>query len=385
MTPAARHAAAIEVLDQVNAGTAAEAALTRWARASRFAGSKDRAAVRDIVFACLRQRRSCAWEGGADTGRGLVLGGLRLQGIDPDEIFGVGGYGPAALEASERASRDLAQAPEAVRLDCPDWCLPQFRDVLGDATPEVLETLRHRAPVGLRVNARKGDRASVLARLEADGFAPKSHPDTPHGLTCAAARGLDRHPLHENGAFEFQDIGAQILVDHLPVAPGDAVLDYCAGGGGKSLALAARHDGPITAHDAAPARLAQLAPRARRAGVAIAQCAPGDLSGQFDGIILDVPCSGSGAWRRQADTRWSFDEARMQELNSLQADILRKSLKYLHKGGWIAYMTCSLFHKENAGIVASFLAEHPGFQREKSLTLIPDACQDGFHLSLLRG
>ena len=177
MTPLAHVAAAVEILDAILCGAGAERCLGRWARRNRFAGSHDRAAIRDLVFDALRCRRSLAWLGGTEDGRGLMIGHLRRSGIDPGEVFTGAGYAPGPLNEQEaRTARRLEDAPGAVRLDCPDWLWPQMKESLGDETGPILALMQRRAPVFLRINTARTDSAAAQRALAADGIETKSHP-----------------------------------------------------------------------------------------------------------------------------------------------------------------------------------------------------------------
>jgi 16S rRNA (cytosine967-C5)-methyltransferase len=255
MTPAARLQAAIEILDQVIEGSPAEKALTGWARRSRFAGSKDRAAVRDHVFACLRAMRSFAVLGGSMTGRGLVLGMLREAGTNPDALFSGEGHAPAPLSEAERAdSRPFASLAE--ELDVPDWLWPAFESSLGDDAPAAAAGLRSRAPVHLRVNLRKASNDQAIAALAEDGIAAEPHSASPTALEVKeGARKLRNAKAYKNGLVELQDAASQAVVALLPLCDGMKVLDYCAGGGGKSLAMGARADLKLAAYDIDPGRM----------------------------------------------------------------------------------------------------------------------------------
>lgn len=376
MTPQARAAAAIGCLDRVLAGEPAERVLTNWARANRYAGSGDRAAVRDIVFDGLRRRRSAAAVGGAETGRGIVLGLVR-QGVmgkasssgahradgevlgsspeddDPEmhvaRLFDGSRYGPEALGAGEGVP---LEAGRAARLDVQDWCLPLIAARYGAATDAILGALRDRAPVFVRANLLKTTRNDLLRALDAEGIVA-----TPDGLSPTAlritegARKLVRTNAHATGLFEMQDAASQAAVDVVAdVAAGADVLDYCAGGGGKALALAAL-GARVTAHDADVRRMADLPTRAARAGaeIAVVEHLPEDRS--FDLVFVDAPCSGSGAWRRQPEAKWRLSAARLAELVTLQGTILRSAAARVRPGGTLVYATCSLFREENDAVV----------------------------------
>ncbi|WP_375173215.1 RsmB/NOP family class I SAM-dependent RNA methyltransferase [Pseudooceanicola sp.] len=384
MTPAARIAAAADLLDQILAGTPAEKALTGWARRSRFAGSKDRAALRDLVYDALRCRRSHAWLGGAETGRGLMLGGLIAAGTDPATLFTGDGHAPAPLsdaEATQAAQPPaLTGAPEPVACDMPDWLWPLLTASLGDQTRAVCQALRHRAPVFLRVNLRKGDRDRAIASLARDGVEAREHPQVATALEVTSGpRRVAQSAAYLDGLVELQDAASQDVTAQIPLRDGMTVLDYCAGGGGKTLAMAARADARFTAHDANPARLADLPARATRAGVEVT--VTDRPQGPFDLVLTDVPCSGSGSWRRAPEAKWTLTAERLSALNTTQDQILDQAAALVAPGGSLAYVTCSILACENGDRAAAFLARHDGWRMEEERHWHPDTGGDGFYLA----
>ena len=385
MTPAARYGAAIEILDAINTGTPAEQQLTRWARGARYAGSKDRAAVRDIVFDVLRRRASSAWLGGGDTGRALVLGLLRGQGADLDAVFTGQGHAPSPLEPSEHVTSVLSDAPRDQQLDLPEWALNALDADHKDNATGIAQALRDRAPVGLRASLRHGTRDGLVATLNALG-----HDAVPHDAASGAlalpsgTRGLHLTEAYLSGLFELQDPGSQGLVARCPAQPNTRILDYCAGGGGKALALADAYDLDITAHDVDPKRMKDLPERARRAGVSIQIAENVAPDAQFDGIICDVPWSGSGAWRRAPEARWRSTPEQVQQLCATQSQIIDDCVPMLAPAGWLAYMTCSLFAAENADQAAAILARHPHLSTEATWSTTPLDGTDGFYLHVFR-
>lgn len=392
MTPGARMQAAIEVLERVLRGAAAEREVTAWARNSRFAGSADRAAVRDHVFDALRRLRSSAWTGGLGdvaldrmTAREVMAGLLAGQGADPGALFTGLGHAPAPLDGDLDAWPSTSNpAPDGVRLDCPDWLLPLFRESLNERTEDVMLALRNRAPVTLRVNAAKIAREALIARLAEGGVDARPGPLSDSAVVVTGkARGLTSTDAFADGLFEMQDAGSQALVDRLPVSPGARILDLCAGGGGKTLAFAARGAGPLFAHDVDPARMRDLPTRAARAGVNVHLLARAEDEAPFDGVIADVPCSGSGSWRRAPEAKWRLTESRLEELLTVQAGILDRALALVRSGGWLAYMTCSLLRVENDAQVDACLARTPGLRLIDRWSCTPLEGGDGFHLSLL--
>ena len=228
MTPAARVQTAIELLDQIVAGEAAERVLTRWARALRFAGSKDRAAVRDHVYDVLRQRNSAAASGGGETGRALMIGLLRLQGTDPESIFTGEGYAPSGLEDSEQSG----QATTAI--DLPDWIIPEFQHSLDDDFAAIEAALKQRAPVILRTNLRKNTRPAAMQALAGEGIQTQAHPASDSALEITQGeRQLRNSRAYREGLVELQDATSQAAIDLLPMENISRNLDYCAGGGGN--------------------------------------------------------------------------------------------------------------------------------------------------------
>ena len=377
MTPAARISAAIEVLDQVLAGQPAEQALLRWSRSSRFAGSGDRAAVRDLVFEALRCRDSHAALGGGLTGRGLMIGGLRAAGQDPSQVFTGKGHAPAVLGPDEQAG-----SAEGI-LDIPGWLRPLWDTSLAADAEAVANLMRHRAPVWLRVNPIRTDAAGAIRALAGDGIDPEPDPRLPTALRVTAnERRLSQSRAYAEGLVELQDLSPQLACAALPVSPGDRVLDFCAGGGGKILAVAGRAPGlALFAHDADMSRMRDLPQRALRAGARVELV--GKPKGRFDLVIADVPCSGSGTWRRTPDSKWRLGPEALEDLVALQARILREVAPLVKPGGHLAYMTCSILDPENGGQVDRFLAENPAFHQVSRHRWTPLDASDGFFLSLM--
>jgi len=393
MTPAARDAAAITILDQWLDGTPLEAALTGWARASRYAGSKDRAAVRDIVFDAVRKRRSCATLGNAETGRGLLIGMARQQG---DSLLGWDGqgYGPSPLSEDEQdlLKQDMPVLSRGERLDCPDWLLPLFDCALGESTDPTLESLQMRAPTFLRMNLGKSSpaqfskfRASVIADLAADGITATPHPLAKTALLVTGnTRRLKLLDAYLDGRIELQDAASQaISLDFGQSIQQDvSVLDYCAGGGGKALALAAMGLS-VTAHDIDLNRMRDIPARAKRAGADITVLSR--LPGQgWSAILADAPCSGSGSWRRAPEAKWAFTGERLQELMNTQDKILSETAGLVAQGGVLGYATCSILVEENEDRVKNFLSTHTGWTLTMDRRLGPLDGGDGFYLAILQ-
>jgi 16S rRNA (cytosine967-C5)-methyltransferase len=381
MTPAARVQAAIEILDSILGGTAAERVLTGWARRSRFAGSGDRAAVRDHVFDALRCKRSYAALGGDLTGRGLMLGAIRARDGEADQVFTGVGHAPEPLTEAEKTAGRLPH-PGAEAADFPDWLWPQFQAALGDNAEAAAQALRTRATVFLRVNMRATSVPDAIAALAQDGVTARAHPMSPTALeVLEGSRRIRQSQAYLTGQIELQDAASQAVVDALPLKSGMRVLDYCAGGGGKTLAMAARADLKLFAHDAAPERMNDLPNRAERAGQMVTLVPSDQLSdhARFDLVLCDVPCSGSGAWRRAPEGKWTLTQERLTELNLAQDTILKAAAALVAPGGVLAYATCSVLTAENKDRVSSFVSESEGWTCDlsHSWSLLDGA--DGFY------
>ncbi|QLP98301.1 MAG: RsmB/NOP family class I SAM-dependent RNA methyltransferase [Rhodoblastus sp.] len=384
MLPAARIAAAIEVLDDVEARRRPVVdALKDWGLSHRFAGSKDRAAIANHVYDALRLRESARWIMAAGTARATVLGSLgRARGLDAAAISGLfdgQGHAPAPLTDDERASRkaSLDGAPLHVAADIPEWLAPAFAAAFGEAAAAEGAALAGRAPVDLRVNTLKTTRDKALAQLDHLGAQPT--PLSPVGLRVPLAAdgrapALSAEPAYAKGAVEVQDEGSQLAALLSAASPGDQALDLCAGGGGKTLALAAMMDnrGQIYATDSDGRRLMPIYDRLDRAGARNVQvraprgrdgleAAIGDLKGRCDVALVDAPCTGAGAWRRNPDAKWRVRPGALEQRIADQDRVLAQAAPCVKPGGLLLYVTCSVLIDENEARVAAFLAGRKDF------------------------
>ncbi len=384
MTPGARVAAAIEVLNHINGGAPAEQALTAWTRGSRFAGSKDRAAVRDHVYDVLRARRSL----GDGDGRSLMIRLALRQGWDMAALFSGEGHAPVQLTDEEHASlnapRDLSSA---ARCDIPDWLWPHWQDGLGGHAEQAAISQQGRADVFLRVNTRRASVAEAVSALIEDDVETQEHASASNALRVTRnPRRVKNTRAFGEGLVELQDASSQFAVNAVPVRDGARLLDYCAGGGGKALGFADVTHASIFAHDIAPARMRDLPSRAERAGVSIQMIQSDDLEkhAPFDVIFCDAPCSGSGTWRRTPDAKWRLTADRLMALQQAQDDVLRSASKLVASDGLLAYATCSVLKCENDEAIARFIATHSEWAVTQTLQLLPDVNGDGFFLCLLK-
>ena len=379
MTPAARAAAAIEVLADIETRRRPAAdAMKDWGLAHRFAGSGDRAAISALVYDALRRKSSSAWIMGEASPRAEVLGALRqTRGLEVEAIaalFTGEGHAPAALTDAERvrlAVADLAGAPPHVRGDFPQWLEAEFERSFGADAADEGRGLAERAPVDLLVNLLKGTREKALAALS--HLKPVATPFSPVGLRIATrpdgrAPPLAADPAYVKGLVEVQDEGSQLAALLAEAKAGMQVLDLCAGAGGKTLALAAAmaNQGQIYASDSDPRRLAPIFARLARSGARNVQVrAPkgkadvlADLEGRCDLVVVDAPCTGSGAWRRNPDAKWRIRPGALEQRIKDQDETLEKAISFVKPSGRIVYITCSVLRAENEDRIAALMAAH---------------------------
>lgn len=400
-------AAALAVLEAVESGhRPVRLALKAWGEGARYAGAKDRACVSGLVLDVLRRRRSLAWAMAEETARAGLLAALRLAWDWPiDRIASAAadahGAGPLSEEEHRRlaAPRPLTGAPEAVAGDYPDWLDPHVARVFGDRRAAHGCALASRAPVDLRANTLKTTRDKVAAALGA--FSPAPDARVADALRVAApaaherAAPVESAPEFAKGWFEVQDIGSQIAAAAAGAVKGAQVLDYCAGGGGKTLALAAamENSGQLFAYDSDARRLAETARRAQRAGVRnlqirspLRQGALAGLEARMDVVFVDAPCTGTGVWRRHPDAKWRLAPAQLARRMAEQDTVLAAAADFVKPGGLLIYVTCSLLAEENEDRIAAFLAGHGDFRAgEAARRLTPlDDGTDGFFIAPLR-
>lgn len=391
MTPGARLSAAIGLLDQIIAGEPAEKALTRWSRSSRYAGSKDRAAVRDWVYDGLRRRRSLGWSGGGDTGRGIIIAAAYEAYDDPESLFTGTGFDSSPLTQREMVAlgHGTADAPEAVKWDVPDFLLGELKNSLGEDLPGILEAMQKRAPVDLRVNSLKSNSDAATVVLARDGIHA-----VPHALARGALRVSENPRLlnasraYSQGMVELQDVSSQFAAQFAGATPGTRVLDYCAGGGGKSLALASqmKGQGELFAWDVNPRRMNDLPARAQRAGANVRILSVDDLKSlgaSCDVVFVDAPCTGTGAWRRNPDSKWRLTRKMVDSFPPLQDKVLDNASRHVKGGGRLIYATCSMLRRENEDRVEAFLERNPGWLLESLRRLSPLDAGDGFFVARL--
>ncbi len=390
MTPAARVQSAIELVQQIEAGpTPADRLVADYFRHRRYAGAKDRRAIRERLYGVLRARGMLAWrltkvEAPVDARR-LVLAGLAATdglGVgELDRLCDGAKYAPSPLTETERAWLTTLQAapmpdaplpPDWARGNYPDWLDDAVKSRFGADWPTEMAAFGDRAPLDLRANTLKTTRAAVLEALDADGIAAEPCPFSPVGVRLNDPVRITDHRLYKTGRVEVQDEGAQAVALLAAAQPGMQVIDLCAGAGGKSLVLAARmaNSGQIHAFDIDRRRLSQLAVRMQRAGVrnlqarliaGIADPWLERLDGKADLVLVDAPCSGSGTWRRHPEQGWRLTRAGLDRYCGRQRELLARAAGLVAPGGRLVYATCSFLGQENEAQADTFVAANPSF------------------------
>jgi 16S rRNA (cytosine967-C5)-methyltransferase len=348
----------------------ADQALSAYFRSHRNLGQQDRAFIAETVFAVLRRKRSLEAAAGSAAPRDLAIAALvRVFGLS-GRAFEATGADDAALAARLKAASTPRLEP-AVQADLPDWLWQRLAEEYGaQEAAAIAQGLLSPAPLDLRVNLVKLSREEVLERL---GLEAAPAPYSPAGVRLKGKPQINRHPLFLDGSVEVQDEGSQLLAYLLAPRRGEMVADFCAGAGGKTLAIAMlmRGAGRVYAMDVSEKRLRELAPRAARAGISnvhpIVLSGEGDvrakrLSGKLDRVLVDAPCSGFGTLRRNPDLKWRHDAAAVAELAAKQLRILNAAAKLLKPGGRLVYATCSILSEENEAVVERFAAAHAEFK-----------------------
>lgn len=388
MTPAARLQAVIEILEALGSQPA-EQVVNDYLRQRRYIGSKDRRTITAMVYDILRHRARLVWwlkgAGAEDASprRQVLAYLLRRGGETPQSLaalFDGARYAPTPLAAEEAAlaarlaKEGIEPSPE-VACEVPAWLWPRFEAAFGVDAKKEAAALLEAAPVDLRVNTLLGTREQAQTALREEDIETTPTPLSPVGLRVAGRRPLRASAAFAAGLVELQDEGSQLAALLCDVKPAMAVADVCAGAGGKTLALAAamKGEGRLLAMDAAQARLDRGAQRMKRAGVNerhhgfVERRAQKDLvrdatlHGVFDRVLVDAPCSGSGAWRRHPDARWRLTPAALESYKAVQRQVLRDAARLVKPGGRLIYVTCSLLREENDEQAEAFLAEAPDF------------------------
>ena len=374
--------AAAEVLeDIIERKTPATMALRDWGKKHRFAGSKDRSAIGNYVHDALRCKSSLCFRMDSETPRSIAIASAVFMGGHSSEelaeAFKGDDHAPETLSDDEikrlNGSVKLDSAPAWVQSDVPEWIWPMFETNFDEEAISEGKALTVRPPLDLRVNTIKAKRECVLSSLKAKGL--KKTDISPIGLRVEPLEGSGRLPNvqieeeYQTGQIEIQDEGSQVVSLLIDAKPGETVLDYCAGGGGKSLALAAdmENKGSVFGFDIDKRRLSPLYQRAQRAGASIIDVRQPpsenlkDLVGKMDRVLIDAPCTGVGTWRRKPDAKWRLSEEALVRRNNEQRSVLKSAKGFVKPGGLLFYVTCSVLAEENEAQVYAFLEEYENF------------------------
>jgi 16S rRNA (cytosine967-C5)-methyltransferase len=360
----------------------ADAAMSRFFREHPKLGSRDRSVIAEAIFHALRHLATLGWVmQPAAPARAPRLAAL----ITLARQFGVDALDERALRGDASAVKHalavkLAPAPASVRAELPHWLFLAIADEYDDAAA-LMAALTEPAPLDLRVNLIKSDRATVLDELREHHVIAAPTRYSPEGIRLATKPGLTQWPAYREGRIEVQDEGSQLIARLLQPRRGEMVVDFCAGAGGKTLALGAlmRSSGRLYAFDVNQRRLEGLGPRLRRSGLSnvhpIAIRNETDirvkrLHGKCDRVLVDAPCSGSGTLRRNPDLKWRFDATELGRVNQVQGAVLAAAARLLRPGGRLVYATCSLLARENQQVIDAFLAGTPGFRVVPSDTVL---------------
>jgi 16S rRNA (cytosine967-C5)-methyltransferase len=363
----------------------ADRVLSAFFRAHDELGRQDRAFVAETVYAVLRRLRMLQHAAATANPRRLALAALVLvRGHSVRELEGAVARRDLEWLAGVKAAA-AAETPFEVACDLPDWIVARLRADLDDAAIASLAAALNRpAPLDLRVNVAKAERDAVAARFAAEGIRAAPTPYSPWGLRLPDKPPLARHGLFVDGTVEVQDEGSQLLCVLTGARRGEMVVDFCAGAGGKTLALGAamRSTGRVYAFDVSEKRLAKLKPRVARSGLSNVHAQRIDserdprvrrLAGKVDRVLVDAPCSGLGTLRRNPDLKWRQRPEDLAELAAKQAAILAAAAALVKPGGRLVYATCSLLAEENERVAEAFLAAHPGFERRSAAELLREA------------
>ena len=351
----------------------ADQAVSRHFRNHRELGQHDRAFVAETVFAALRRRRSLAAAAQSESPYSLVLAALiRVHGLSVRSVADMVRTKDLPLLERVHAARVEDEAP-AVQADLPDWAWEKLVSQYGEREAQAIsQGMLVAAPMDLRANAIRAPRDAILAQLRAAGQACEPTPYAPTGIRLTEKPAINKHPLYLNGSIEVQDEGSQLLVSIVAPRRGEMVVDFCAGGGGKTLALGAamRNTGRLYAFDVSARRLTGLDPRLARSGLSnvhpVAIATENDLrvkrlAGKIDRVLVDAPCTGFGTLRRNPDLKWRFSEKDVAELAGKQLKILTSAARLVRVGGRLVFATCSVLREEGEEITEKFLAAHPDF------------------------
>ncbi len=390
--------AAIFILDEFLAGQNLNAILSRWAKSNRYAGSSDREAIRNIVFDILRVKKTFTFilrkEKQLTNGRALVFLYAVLHSMPLNDIFTGQKYGPDKLNVYEKEFFEIAKKNNDRGFELvdniPDFLIAEFKRSLRSKFNNVMRLLEKRAPVSIRVNTLKSDMSSILEVLSLEGIEGKISQKVRYGIEIVGnPRRLTQIQIFKDGYFEVQDLHSQKIIEGLPINEDTNILDYCAGAGGKILGIACllKGNGRFFVHDIDKNKLIEADLRAERAGIKLKRFNSDNMQmhhNSFEYILADVPCSGSGAWRRNPQQKWRITPDSLKEILNRQITILNEVKDLVKKSGFLFYITCSFLKIENEDVVDKFLIQNKNFSLSNKKNIFIDAHGDGFFCAALQ-
>ena len=388
MTPAAQVFSASQILQEILNGKRANSSLQQWSKRNRYAGSKDRRAIRDFVYDSLRIKRSALSKIMAPhSGRNWAVGVLLEANEDLEKYFNDETYASPRLTEEEKFAIQKAKEytnPPDVEFNVPAFLWPIWTADLGSEAVTIAKTLCQRAPAFLRVNIRKTTIEKAQKILSGDGIQTVQHPSVITALRVTDGQNKIKNcAAYKNGLVEIQDASSQASVIDVPRDNKLKILDYCCGSGGKSLALDAWTNGKIFAHDVYSDRTFDLKTRAKRSNANITKISK-PIKERFDVIFCDVPCSGSGSWRRDPDGKWKLNANSWLNLLNTQIEVLNEAKELLKKDGILIYATCSVLLSENYKQLEKFCLINPEFEIKKAHQFLPSDLGDGFFYGFLK-
>ena len=388
MTPAAQVFSASEILQEILNGKRVDLLLKQWGKSNRYAGSKDRHAIRDFVYNGLRNKRSALSRIKApQSGRNWAIGVLIEANKDLNKYFNDGAYSSSSLTIEEKKAIQKAtestKSPD-VELNVPAFLWPIWNADLGAEAEKIAKNLCERAPAFLRVNLQRICIPKVQDILLEDNIHTEQHPSVATALIIISGQNKIKNcKAFRDGLVEIQDASSQASVIDLPKNSKLKILDYCCGSGGKSLALHSWTKGKIFAYDALPERTSDLQARAKRSGAKITEISK-PIKDRFDIIFCDVPCSGSGSWRRDPAGKWSLNAISWQNFLHKQIEILNEAKQLLDRNGTLVYATCSVLLTENYNQLEKFCSSNTDFKIVKAHQFYPSDLGDGFFYGFLK-
>ena len=401
MQDISRAAAAINILDDYLKGYPLEKILKQWFKINRFAGSNDRRNIRDLVFDILRKRLILYYpfqiNKYIETGRVLVLSYLFLYKKDSFSLEDIKGnkYFSPPINNDEfiilnNIKRLVKKAPRYISLNCPEFLEEKLSQSLGNNFNVIMELFLKRAPVYLRINQNKINIKEAKIKLENQGILSEICPSSKYALkVLSGEKFIKNSSPYQLGEVELQDLSSQLTTELVQISSGKKILDFCAGSGGKALAIASRlrNKVDIFAYDINNLKYKNLNYRAKKAGANITILDSKQLikyRNFFDIVFVDAPCSGTGTWRRDPKIKWELNDQKLSVLIKNQYSIVKQACSYLKNGGFLIYVVCSLLEDEGELIIRKYLLHHKNYSKIKSGIFHPINASDGFYFSVLK-